>query len=187
MSYHNTFAIEDAAGYTYDVRLDLDMLEPATSIENSPPGEAEIIWNGTETVNVSNTTPGRNAPGPGVGFGVGALYRADGPFCTYAYGLGYTTQVTLEAPTAGEHCYFSLANKITDRTSFHSVPEQDVPAIMADLAAPAFVVAIVDGVPRDVQIDGAGPTCNLDRPELSGSVPRIFHSEPAGVACPPST
>jgi hypothetical protein len=108
----------DADGYTYTVDYNWEVGRFASDISQAKPGYFDAVATaGTQVIQVTNSTPGRAAPGGGT-WQILGLYSLDSPVCKQGLALGlgsstwtpeYGTVTTLKTKAGEKYCALNLS------------------------------------------------------------------------------
>jgi hypothetical protein len=144
----------DSSGYTYTVSYDIGSLgSPRESTNSSPPGYADLTAPASVSIRVSNTTPGRQAPGIDELI-VAYIYNNKRPTCTQQRipkdsvtidGQGYCTLdlasgYAQNIPAARTEVMSLLAGEVEGVDI--SVDEAQFDAVTSDVSRPDYVVLL---------------------------------------------
>ncbi|MGW1996450.1 hypothetical protein [Embleya sp. NPDC001921] len=184
MGFDGSLNITDADGYTYVLsyaaKSDGGFRADPT---NAKPGRTDLVVAASAKATVTNTTPGRSAPGKNIRFDVWGLYPQASPVCKTEQTPSHDMrggQRTFVGP-AGDPRYCavllspSLSNMDTTipagnrrdlvetgalgfKQTIPGVPESEAPAIIAALDRPAsFVTFLTDGGNPNSKSDVVSP------------------------------
>ncbi|HEX3784252.1 MAG TPA: hypothetical protein VHX38_31730 [Pseudonocardiaceae bacterium] len=135
-TFAGSVSTADSSGYTYTVSYDVGSLgSPKESIDGSPPGYAALTAPVSVSIRVSNTTPGRQAPGIDELI-VAYMYNDKRPTCTQQ-------RIPKDSVTIDSQGYCTL--------ELASGYAQNIPAARAEVMS--LLTGEVEGV--DVSVDEA--------------------------------